>query len=207
NALQHVTLTCTDNPGATGCAATYYAADGSTPTTASSRYTGPITIADNATLRYFSLDVQGNAETSRQQIYVIDTVPPTLVASDPSTGTTGVAVTKVVTATFSEDMKASTLSTRTASADHGPTFTRLRAHRLHHRRKPSWRRSGERHRRFGLDGRTDRDRRGRHRAAFLRGRRRGQSRGRAATELHGDAGDRAHFRRDERWHRAWSRPD
>ena len=123
NAPQQVTLTCADNPGGTGCAATYYTADGSTPTTASTRYTGPITIADNATLRYFSVDVQGNAETSRQQIYVIDTVPPTLVASDPATGMTGVAVTKVVTATFSEDMKASTLTTGTVSVDHGVTFT------------------------------------------------------------------------------------
>src|SRR5882724_5349818 len=56
NATQYVTLTCADNPGGTGCAAIYYTADGSTPTAASPRYTGPIAIADNATLRFFSVD-------------------------------------------------------------------------------------------------------------------------------------------------------
>ncbi len=122
NATQQVTLTCADNPGGTGCADTHYTADGSTPTAASPLYTGPIAIAANATLRFFSVDAQGNAETPRQEIYVIDTVPPVLAGSDPADGATGVAVTKLVTATFNEEMKASTLNGATVSVDHGVTF-------------------------------------------------------------------------------------
>jgi len=122
NATQHVTLTCADNLGGTGCAATHYTADGSTPTAASPLYTGPIAIADNATLRFFSVDAQGNAESTRQEIYVIDTVPPALAGSDPADGATGVAVSKVVTATFNEGMKASTFNGLTVSVDHGVTF-------------------------------------------------------------------------------------
>jgi len=123
NATQQVTLTCADNPGGTGCAATHYTVDGSTPTAASPLYTGPIAIADNATLRFFSVDAQGNAETPRQEIYVIDKVPPVLAGNDPVNGATGVAVTKVITATFNEAMKASTLNGATVSVDHGVTFT------------------------------------------------------------------------------------
>src|SRR5712691_964216 len=123
NATQQVTLTCADNPGGTGCAATHYTADGSTPTAASPLYTGPIAIADNATLRFFSVDAQGNAETPRQEIYVIDKVPPALAGSDPADGATGVPVTKLVTATFNEGMKASTLNAAAVSVDHGVTFT------------------------------------------------------------------------------------
>src|SRR5713101_7062786 len=123
NATQQVTLTCADNPGGTGCAATHYTADGGTPTAASPLYTGPIAIAGSATLRFFSLDAQGNAETPRQEIYVIDTVPPALAGSDPANGATGVAVSKVITATFNEAMKASTLNGAAVSVDHGVTFT------------------------------------------------------------------------------------
>src|SRR6267143_1764914 len=123
NVPQQVTLACSDNPGGTGCAATRYTADGSTPTAASPLYTVPITIADNATLRFFSVDAQGNAETPRQEIYVIDTVPPALAGSDPANGATGVPVTKVITATFNEAMKASTFTGTSVSVDHGVTFS------------------------------------------------------------------------------------
>src|SRR6266478_6688074 len=89
NATQSVTLACSDNPGGTGCAATYYTTDGSTPTTSSTRYTAPISVASSTTLRFFSVDAQGNAETPRQEIYVIDKVPPALTGSDPANGAAG----------------------------------------------------------------------------------------------------------------------
>src|SRR5205807_7660079 len=122
NATQQVTLACADNVGGTGCAATHYTVDGSTPTAASPLYTGPIAIADNATLRFFSVDVQGNAEAPRQEIYVIDKVPPILAGSDPANGATGVQVTKLITGTFSEAMKASTFNGTTVAVDHDVTF-------------------------------------------------------------------------------------
>jgi len=122
NATQAVTLTCADNPGGTGCAATYYTSDGSAPTTSSTLYTGPIAIANSTTLRFFSKDGQGNAEAPRQEIYVIDKVPPTLAGSDPANGATGVTVNQVITASFSEEMSAPAFN-GAVSFDHGVAFT------------------------------------------------------------------------------------
>jgi hypothetical protein len=123
NTTQSVTLTCVDNPGGTGCAATYYTVDGSTPTAASTRYTGPVAVAQSLTLRFFSVDVQGNAETPKQEAYVIDTVPPTLTGSNPPDGATEVPVTQVLSATFSEPMNVATLSPATVTVDNGVTLT------------------------------------------------------------------------------------
>ncbi|HEU4383960.1 MAG TPA: chitobiase/beta-hexosaminidase C-terminal domain-containing protein [Anaeromyxobacteraceae bacterium] len=123
NTPQSVSLTCADNPGGTGCAATYYTMNGTTPTPASTRYTVPIAIAADTTLRFFSVDGQGNAEVPRQEVYVIDTVPPALVGSDPPNGATGVPVNAVLAATFSEEMKASTLGPATATVDNGVAVT------------------------------------------------------------------------------------
>jgi hypothetical protein len=123
NTPQSVALTCTDNPGGTGCAATYYTVNGSTPTALSTRYTVPIAIAADTTLRFFSTDVQGNAEAPRQEVYVIDTVPPVLTGSDPADGAAGVPVNKVLAATFSEEMNSSTLGPATVTADNGVVVT------------------------------------------------------------------------------------
>lgn len=119
NTPQSVTLTCTDNLGGTGCAGTWYTLDGSTPTVASTRYAVPISIAASSTLRFFSVDAQGNAETPRQEVYVLDTTPPTLTGSDPANLATGVPVNKIISATFSEAMKASTLGPATVTVDNG----------------------------------------------------------------------------------------
>ena len=44
-------------------------ADGSTPTTSSPRYTAAISISANTTLKFFSVDTAGNAETARTETY------------------------------------------------------------------------------------------------------------------------------------------
>jgi len=80
-----VTLTCSDSNSV--CAATYYTTDGSNPTTASTVYTGPITIGINTTLKYFSKDNAGNSEAVQTQVY---TILQTLIVSTGS-------VTKVTT--------------------------------------------------------------------------------------------------------------
>jgi hypothetical protein len=67
NSIQ-VTLSCSDGSG-TGCAATYYTLDGSQPSTASTPYTGPITIGDTVVLKFFSVDVAGNAEGVKREEY------------------------------------------------------------------------------------------------------------------------------------------
>lgn len=66
-----VTLSCDDGAG-TGCAATYYTLDGSQPSAASTLYTGPITINDTVVLRFFSVDVAGNAEGIKREEYAIN---------------------------------------------------------------------------------------------------------------------------------------
>ncbi|MFE8602457.1 chitobiase/beta-hexosaminidase C-terminal domain-containing protein [Archangium violaceum] len=85
NAAQSVTLACDDGTG-TGCAATYFTTDGSEPTTSSPKYTAAISIAANTTLKFFSVDTVGHAETVNTATYVVDTVAPTTTAT-PAGGT------------------------------------------------------------------------------------------------------------------------
>ncbi|WP_158079893.1 chitobiase/beta-hexosaminidase C-terminal domain-containing protein [Archangium sp. Cb G35] len=86
-ARQDITLTCADTDGS-GCAGTYYTLDGSTPTTDSTRYSGPISLSSDTTLTFFSVDKAGNAEAARIETYVIhpdDTTAPTTTV-DPAGG-------------------------------------------------------------------------------------------------------------------------
>ncbi|AKJ07454.1 chitobiase/beta-hexosaminidase-like protein [Archangium gephyra] len=85
NSAQSVVLTCDDGTG-TGCAATYFTTDGSEPTASSPRYTAALALSTNTTLKYFSVDTAGNAETVNTSTYVIDTVAPTTTAT-PAAGT------------------------------------------------------------------------------------------------------------------------
>src|SRR5687767_14126871 len=87
-----VSLTCDDADGS-GCAATHYTTDGSTPSTSSSRYGAPLQLTATTTLRFFSVDQDGYAEAPHSQQYEIrhsstDTTPPTTVASPPATSST-----------------------------------------------------------------------------------------------------------------------
>jgi len=75
-----VTLTCTDNSGNSPCAATYYTLDGSTPKTASAIYAGPIMISGTTTLKFFSVDVDGNREVVHSEIYTIESAAPVTTA-------------------------------------------------------------------------------------------------------------------------------
>ncbi|MBN8232621.1 chitobiase/beta-hexosaminidase C-terminal domain-containing protein [Corallococcus macrosporus] len=75
---QTVTLACAD---ARDCAGTYYTLDGTTPTRTSPRYSVPVSLSANATLKFFSVDTVGNEEPVRSESYVIDTLKPTVAAS------------------------------------------------------------------------------------------------------------------------------
>ena len=55
----------------------YFTTNGTTPTTASSVYFGPIAIATPTTLKYFSRDRAGNQEAVKTQTYTVDAMPPT----------------------------------------------------------------------------------------------------------------------------------
>lgn len=70
---QVVALTCTDASGS-GCLATYYTIDGTTPGRASTPYTGPIPLWSKTTLKYFSIDNAGNIEAVKSQSFLIGSI-------------------------------------------------------------------------------------------------------------------------------------
>jgi len=63
-----VGLVCADGSGA-GCDRIYYTTDGSTPTASSKTYSGPFTFSATTTLKYFALDLVGNVEAVKTQVY------------------------------------------------------------------------------------------------------------------------------------------
>ena len=69
-----VVLSCNDGLGS-GCEKTYYTTDGSNPTTASSVYTGPISISSKTILKFFSTDLNGNVEEFKGLEYEIGSPP------------------------------------------------------------------------------------------------------------------------------------
>jgi peptidoglycan/xylan/chitin deacetylase (PgdA/CDA1 family) len=75
-----VSLAATDNTGGSGVKATYYTTDGSTPTTSSTQYTGPLTVSATSTVKFFSVDKLDNAETPKSQLVQIDRTAPTTAA-------------------------------------------------------------------------------------------------------------------------------
>ncbi len=86
-----ITLTCVDN-GEAGCAETYYTLDETNPTDASTVYTGPISIGENTTLKYFSFDQARNDESDvgnggsgiKEELYLVDLNAPTVVPDPPT---------------------------------------------------------------------------------------------------------------------------
>lgn len=88
NTTQTVTLSPTDSGGA-GVATTYYTTDGSVPTTASAQGTSVVlSTSGTYTVRYFSVDLAGNAEavkTAGMQIRV-DMTAPTNTITFPVNG-------------------------------------------------------------------------------------------------------------------------
>jgi hypothetical protein len=68
--VYYTTLNVTLTPSE--AAKVYFTTDGTTPTTSSSVYNGPISIASTATLKFFAVDTAGNSEQVINSIqYVI----------------------------------------------------------------------------------------------------------------------------------------
>ncbi len=72
NTTKLVTLTMNE-PGII-----YYTTNGSTPTTTSNLYTGPITIKSTTTLKYLAVDLLGNMSIVYNATYIIDRNTPTV---------------------------------------------------------------------------------------------------------------------------------
>jgi hypothetical protein len=65
-----VVLSAAITNSGTGCLATYYTTDGTTPTTASTPYSAPIKITDNTIIKFFSVDGAGNKEGVKLESYI-----------------------------------------------------------------------------------------------------------------------------------------
>jgi hypothetical protein len=70
-----VALSASDGAGS-GVNQIRYTTDGSTPTSASTVYTTPVSVSANTTIRYFATDNAGNASTVSTQLVKIDSLAP-----------------------------------------------------------------------------------------------------------------------------------
>ncbi|MCF6324663.1 MAG: chitobiase/beta-hexosaminidase C-terminal domain-containing protein [Gammaproteobacteria bacterium] len=85
-----IVLDCVD-AGNAGCAEIYYTVDGTKPTDTSTVYTGPITLSQNTTLKYFAFDQARNDESNGGEVmdinveqYWLDLAAPIVVADPPT---------------------------------------------------------------------------------------------------------------------------
>src|SRR5439155_23870142 len=71
-----VTLSASD-AGGSGVDKIFFTTDGTTPTTSSAVYNGPLALSQSTTVRFFATDVAGNAESSHAQTIAVDVAAPT----------------------------------------------------------------------------------------------------------------------------------
>lgn len=118
NSPQSVTLTANEP------ATIYYTTDGTDPTTASTKYTTPISITSTTTLKFFGVDTVGNVEAVQTEYYTITASdsPLQVLSVNPADGATGVPVTSNILATFSEPIDPGTVNTNTFTLKDGNGF-------------------------------------------------------------------------------------
>ncbi len=82
-----VTLSATDT-GGSGVASTYYTTDGSDPTSSPTvtTYGGQFTISETTTVRFYSTDNLGNAETAVSRTINVDAAAPSVSITTPTEG-------------------------------------------------------------------------------------------------------------------------
>ena len=86
----------------------YYTRNGSTPTNASTKYTGYISISSTTTLKFIAIDQDGNKSPVYTEKYVIDKTAPKVTYTYPKNLSTGQSRTATLYLKFSENLKTST---------------------------------------------------------------------------------------------------
>lgn len=83
----------------------YYTKNGSTPTTASNKYIGPIKITSKTTLKFIAVDATGNKSPVYIEKYTIDKKAPKVTSTNPKNSATGISRKKAIIIKFSEKIK------------------------------------------------------------------------------------------------------
>ena len=101
-----VTVSAKDNSGGSGVKATLYTTDGSNPQTSSTAvlYTGPFTVSQTTTVKYYSIDNAGNSESVKSQTIQIDAAAPTVSITSPASGSSFTQGTKVTVTAGAVDL-------------------------------------------------------------------------------------------------------
>jgi peptidoglycan/xylan/chitin deacetylase (PgdA/CDA1 family) len=81
-----VTVALSAVDSGSGVDRTVYTTNGSDPTVSGLTYTGTFTVAQTATVKYYSIDKAGNVEPTRSQVLQIDTVAPSVAVTSPAPG-------------------------------------------------------------------------------------------------------------------------
>lgn len=103
-AAVQVTLTATPGPDGSPVVATYYTTDGSTPTASSQVYTGPFQVTATSTVKFFSVDQAGHAESVKSQLVSIDGAAPTVALTSPTNGASFRRGTKITVSASATDL-------------------------------------------------------------------------------------------------------
>lgn len=85
----------------------YYTLNGSTPTTNSTKYTGPLNISSSTTLRFLAVDDASNPSQVYAATYNIDKAAPKVILTYPKHMTTNVSRTSTIYVKLSENLKSS----------------------------------------------------------------------------------------------------
>ncbi len=80
----------------------YYTLNGKTPTTSSTKYSGPVTIKSTSTLKFFAVDLAGNKSPVYTKTYTIDKTTPKPVKTTPAQNSKNVSLTSKITIQFNE---------------------------------------------------------------------------------------------------------